>query len=48
MRVYTQRSSERAECKIFAKHPAKGLILLESQETFDPFFDMICVHIFEI
>jgi len=24
-----------AECKIFAKHPAKGLILLESRETFD-------------
>jgi len=32
------------ECKIFTKRPAKGLILLESRETFDSIPDMICVH----
>ncbi|OIO83170.1 MAG: hypothetical protein CO094_04165 [Anaerolineae bacterium CG_4_9_14_3_um_filter_57_17] len=37
-------SAEWAECKIFAKRPAKGLILLESRETFDSLSDMVCAH----
>ncbi|OIO84031.1 MAG: hypothetical protein CO094_01655 [Anaerolineae bacterium CG_4_9_14_3_um_filter_57_17] len=36
--------AEWVKCKIFAKRPAKDMILLESRETFDSIPDMICAH----